>query len=73
MDLRVTSLIALLILMSLGGCANYKTSDQAFYDGVKACAESRPDNPDNRVEDKDLAGGIFNFIANGLAKLFGAQ
>ncbi|MCG9737397.1 hypothetical protein L1D32_04385 [Shewanella insulae] len=56
-------------LALMSGCASNKSLDQAFYDGVKKSAESRPNNPDNRVEDKDLGGGVVNVIFHGTGKL----
>lgn len=69
MKATIIMLIASVSLGLMSGCASNKSLDQAFYDGVKKSAESRPNNPDNRVEDKDLAGGVVNVIFHGTGKL----
>ena len=69
MKVTMTLLIASLSLGLMSGCASNKSLEQAFYDGVKKRAESRPNNPDNQVEEKDLGAGVVNVIFHGVGKL----
>ncbi|QYJ87326.1 hypothetical protein K0I73_06370 [Shewanella mesophila] len=65
--LGTVGFMALTVSLTLTGCANYKSFDQAFYDGMVRNSESRANNHDNQVNRDDVNAGLINMMIHGTA------